>query len=100
VGFVMCGCFGNVCTCICCVLYSLYCVLYCLYCVLYCFVYVYLFLFVLSGLVSGLLPPNDNSTAVNNNNNNNKIHGAGKMYSRWMLNLSQLGYRVEGPGFD
>ena len=26
VGFVMCGCFGNVCTCI-------YCVLYCLYCV-------------------------------------------------------------------
>jgi hypothetical protein len=26
VGFVMCGCFGNICTCI-------YCVLYCLYCV-------------------------------------------------------------------
>ena len=43
-GFVMCGCFGNMCTCI-------YCVLYCLYCVLYCFVYVYLFLFVLSVLV-------------------------------------------------
>jgi hypothetical protein len=30
VGFVMCGCFGNMCTCI--------------YCVLYCFIYVYLFL--------------------------------------------------------
>ena len=26
VGFVVCGCFGNMCTCI-------YCVLYCLYCV-------------------------------------------------------------------
>jgi hypothetical protein len=37
VGFVMCGCFGNMCSCI--------------YCVLYCFVYVYLFLFVLSVLV-------------------------------------------------
>ena len=36
VGFVMCGCFGNLCTCIYCVLYCLYCVLYCLYCVLYC----------------------------------------------------------------
>ena len=43
VGFVMCGCFGNVCTCI-------YCVLYCTV-FLYCFVYVYLFLFVLSVLV-------------------------------------------------
>jgi hypothetical protein len=28
VGFVMCGCFGNMCTCI--------------YCVLYCFVYIYI----------------------------------------------------------
>ena len=44
VGFVICGCFGNICTCI-------YCVLYCLCCVLYCFVYVYLFLLVLSVLV-------------------------------------------------
>ena len=43
-GFVMCACFGNMCTCI-------YCVLYCLYCVMYCFVYIYLFLFVLSVLV-------------------------------------------------
>ena len=32
VGFVICGCFGNMCTCI--------------YCLLYCFVYVYLFLVV------------------------------------------------------
>jgi hypothetical protein len=31
---------------------------------LYCCVYVYLFLFVLSVLVYGLLPPSDNSTAV------------------------------------
>ena len=50
VGFVICGCFNNfvgvlvMCTCI-------YYVLYCLYCVFYCFVYVYLFLFVLSVLV-------------------------------------------------
>ena len=36
-GFVMCRCFGNMCTCI--------------YCALFCFVYVYLFLFVLSVLV-------------------------------------------------
>ena len=52
-GFVMCGCFGNMCTCI-------YCVLYCLYCVLYCFVYVYLFLFVLSVIMQGLLPLSGN----------------------------------------
>ena len=44
VGFVMCGYCGNLRACI-------YCILYCLYCVLYCFVYVYLFLFVLSVLV-------------------------------------------------
>jgi hypothetical protein len=37
VGVCMCRCFGNMCTCI--------------YSVLYCFVYVYLFLFVLSVLV-------------------------------------------------
>jgi hypothetical protein len=55
VGFVMCGCFGNMRNCI--------------YCVLYCFVDVYLFLFVLS--VLGLLLPSDNSIAANNNNNNN-----------------------------
>jgi len=30
-----------------------------------------IFLFVLSVLVKGLLPPSDNSIAVNNNNNNN-----------------------------
>ena len=42
VGFVMCGCFGNMCTCI-------YCVLYCLYCV-FCivsFMYIYAYLFCL-----------------------------------------------------
>jgi len=44
VGFVMCGSFGNMYICI-------YCVLYCSYCVFYCFVYVYLFLFVLSVLL-------------------------------------------------
>ena len=52
-----CGCFVNICTCV-------YCVLYCLYCVFYRFVYVYLFLFVLSVLVKRLLPPSDNSFAV------------------------------------
>jgi hypothetical protein len=36
VGFVMCGYFGNMCTCI-------YCVFYCLYWVYYCFVYIYIF---------------------------------------------------------
>jgi len=59
----MCGCFG---TCI-------YCVLYCLFCVFYCSVYVYLFLFVLSVLVLGLLPPSENAIVVNSNNNNNKL---------------------------
>jgi len=71
VGFVMCGCFGNLCTCI-------YCVLYCLYCFLYSFVYVYL-LFVLSVLVLRLLPPSGNSIAVNNNNNINNIT------SKWQI---------------
>ena len=40
VGFVMCGCFGNMCSCI-------YCVLYCLYCV-FCivvFMHIYSYLF-------------------------------------------------------
>jgi hypothetical protein len=63
VSVCMCGCFGNMCTCICCVLYCLYCVFYCSLCIF--------FLFVLSVLVQGLLPPSDNSIAVNNNNNNN-----------------------------
>ena len=44
VGFVMCGCFGNMCTCI-------YCVLYCVYSAFYCFAYVYLFVSVLSVLL-------------------------------------------------
>jgi hypothetical protein len=45
VDFVMCGCFGNMHTCIACVLYCSYCVF------LHFFVYVRLFLFVLSVLV-------------------------------------------------
>jgi len=62
VGFVMCGCFGN--------MYS------CIYYVLYCFVYVYLFLFVLFVPVQGLLSPSYKSIAVNNNNNNNNNNEA------------------------
>ena len=42
--YVMCGCFGNMCTCIYCVLYCLYCVFCVVFTVfLYCFFYVYLF---------------------------------------------------------
>ena len=44
VGFVMSGCFGKICSCI-------YCVLYGLYCVFVSFLYVCLFLFVLSVVV-------------------------------------------------
>ena len=73
--FVMCGCSGNICTCI-------YCVFYCLYCVFcICFVYVYWFLFALSVLVQGLLPPTDNTIAVNNNNNNNNNNNSGTDYA-------------------
>jgi hypothetical protein len=59
----VCVCVGGLVTCTC-----IHCVLYCLYSV-----YVYLFLFVLSVLVYGFLPPSDNLIAVNNNNNNNLI---------------------------
>jgi hypothetical protein len=52
VGFIMFGCFVNMCT--------------CTYRVLYCLVYIYLFLFVLSVL----LPPSDISIAFSNKNNN------------------------------
>ena len=58
------GYFGN------CVGVLVICVLvstvFCIVCTvfLYCFVYVYLLLFVLSALMSELLPPSDNSTAV------------------------------------
>ena len=46
--------------------------LFCTVCTvfLYCFVYVYLFLSVLSVLVYGLLPPSDNSIAVSSDDNN------------------------------
>jgi hypothetical protein len=71
--FVLCYCI--VCTVL---LYCLYCVIvlfllcYCIVCtvLLYCFVYVYLFLFCLSVLLYGLLPPSDNSIAVSSSNNN------------------------------
>jgi hypothetical protein len=45
--FVMCGCFGNMCTSI----YRVLCFLFLVLCFLYCFVYEYLFLYVLSVLV-------------------------------------------------
>jgi hypothetical protein len=70
-GFVMCVSSGNMCTCI-------YCVLYCLYGIFYCFVYVYIFLLVLS-----LLPPSDNSIAVSNNS--------------FPPNATTYPYRLRGP---
>jgi hypothetical protein len=53
VGFVMCGCFEN---CvgvwvICVFVFIVFCIVYIAF--LYCFFYVYLFLFILSGLVLG-----------------------------------------------
>jgi hypothetical protein len=65
------ACFGN------CVGVLVICVLvftvFCINCTvfLYCFFHVYLFVFILSVLLLGLLPPSENSIAVNNNNNNN-----------------------------
>jgi hypothetical protein len=60
------------------VIYVLVVIVFCVVCTLfsYCIVYVYLFSFVLSVLVYGLLQPSKNSIAVssskhNNNNNNN-----------------------------
>ena len=64
-GFVMCGvCFDN-CVVgleICVYVFTVICIVCTVF--LYCFVYVHLFLFVLSVLVYGLLPPSDNSIAV------------------------------------
>ena len=51
---------------ICVLVFTAFCVVYTVF--LYCFFYVYL-LFVLSALVYGLMPPNDNSIAGSNNNN-------------------------------
>jgi len=69
-GFLMCGCFGNMCTCT-------YCVLYCLCCV---FVLSCLCTFVVICFVctsEGLLPLSDNSIEVSssfsNDDNNNNI---------------------------
>jgi hypothetical protein len=66
VGFVMCGCFGNMCPCI--------------YCVLYCFVYVHLLLFVTTVSTTAT---ERNSIAVNNNNNKSKSVA-------WQLSLENL----------
>ena len=57
IGFVKCGCFGNV------YLYLLCFVLFVLF--LYCFVY-----YIVLSIVYRLVPPSENSIAVNNNNNN------------------------------
>ena len=69
IGFVMCGCFGNMCT-------GIYCVLYCLYCVFVLFRLCTLY--VLSVLVQGLLPPSEISIVVSNNNNNNNNNTIGE----------------------
>jgi hypothetical protein len=96
---VMCGCFGNMCTCV-------YCVLYCLYCVFGIVSFMYI-LFVLSVLVYRLLPPSDNSTAVssssssssssNNNNNNNNNKGERKF--RFMDRPDLLGWIFESSNW-
>jgi hypothetical protein len=63
VGFVICGCF-DICVGVFVIhvgllVFAVF--LYCWYCVFYCFVYVYLFLFLLSGyLLYGLLSPSEN----------------------------------------
>ena len=57
VGFVTCGCFGKMCNCF-----------YCVFGIVS-FIYIYSYLF--SVPVQGLLPSSDNSTAGSNNNNNN-----------------------------
>jgi hypothetical protein len=68
-GFWNVGWFGNTCTCI--------------YCVLNCFVYIYVFLLVLS-----VLPPRDNSIAASNNNNNNNNNNNSIQYKNMLcLNL-------------
>ena len=64
VGFVMCGCVLVICL----LVFTAFCIF--MLCFSYCFVHVYLFLFVFSILLYGILPSSDNSIAVNNNNNN------------------------------
>ena len=61
----MCGCFDN-----CVVILAVSVLVFTVF--LYCFVYTSL-LFILSVLVSGLLPPSENSITVSNSNNNNNI---------------------------
>ena len=58
------GCFDNRVgvVVICVLVFPVFCIVCTVF--LYCFVYVHLFLFVLSVQVQGLLPPNENSIAV------------------------------------
>ena len=81
VGFVICGCvcmygFCNVWVCVCGSFVMCGCLLICVLvlivlCVV-CIVFLCCFVYVLSELLYGLLPPSDKSTAVSINNNNNK----------------------------
>ena len=67
--YIMCGCFGNTCTCIQCVLYCLYCVF-----VLFrlCIFYSYLFCLY---WCKNYQPPSENSIVVTNNSNNLTVRG-------------------------
>ena len=56
----VCVCWGVLVICV--PVFTVFCIVYTVF--LYCFVYAYLFLFALSLLESGLLPPSDNPTAV------------------------------------
>jgi len=64
VNFVICGCFDNCvgALVICVLVFTVFCIVCTVF--LYCFVCVYLFLFVLSLLMQGLLPPSENSIAI------------------------------------
>ena len=65
VGFVMCWCFGNMCTCIC----------YVLYCVFVLF-RLCIFIFIRFFCISERTTATHYTFAVNNNNNNNNKHRA------------------------
>jgi hypothetical protein len=78
VGFVMCGCFGNMCKCI-------FCVLYCLHCFCISFFCIVSIMCIYSYLL--LLPPSENSIAVNNNNNNHLIT-ISKSFRKYVSNIT------------
>ena len=70
--------------------FYLLCFVFFVLCFLYCFVYVCLFLFVLSVIVYGILPPSDNSIAVcNNNNNNDDVSALPVCHHRGVLMVTQ-----------